>query len=596
MATTTAAPGSKAKTTGGSFLLEDHNLDNVFTPEDFSEDQQMIVKLSEEFATNEILPVAEKMEHKDWSVVRELLKKAAEMGLTNADIPAEYGGSDMDKTSSAIIADYMAKYGSFMVSMGGHSGIGTLPLVFFGTEEQKKKYLPKLATAEIVGAYALSESTSGSDAMNTRTRAVLSSDGKHYVLNGEKMWITNAHFADLFTVFAKVDGEKFTAFLVEKDFAGFSVGAEEKKMGIRGSSTAPLILNDCRVPVENVLGEIGKGHIIAFNILNVGRFKLGASCTGGARTTLAHAIAYAKERKAFGKTISDFGLIREKLAQMASWLYAVESMVYRSVGMMDIALSQIEHNPESVRKAIEEYAVECSIIKVAGSEMLDFAVDETVQIYGGYGFVEEYPAERAYRDSRVNRIFEGTNEINRLIITGWLLKRAMSGQLPLLPAIKKVMDEVMAGPSGEELEGALAAERKLVENGKKLAMLVAGAASQKYMQKLADQQEIMGAIADMVIESFAMDSALLRARKYVAAHGDEKAGMVIAMTQVYVEGAFNRLEAAAKKVIAAVAEGDMLRTQMAIVRRLAKHEPLNVIALQEKIAARILETGKYVTA
>jgi len=596
MATTTAAPGSKAKTTGGSFLLEDHNLDNVFTPEDFSEDQQMIVKLSEEFATNEILPVAEKMEHKDWSVVRELLKKAAEMGLTNADIPAEYGGSDMDKTSSAIIADFMAKYGSFMVSMGGHSGIGTLPLVFFGTEEQKKKYLPKLATAEIVGAYALSESTSGSDAMNTRTRAVLSSDGKHYVLNGEKMWITNAHFADLFTVFAKVDGEKFTAFLVEKDFPGFSVGAEEKKMGIRGSSTAPLILNDCKVPVENVLGDIGKGHIIAFNILNVGRFKLGASCTGGARTTLAHAIAYAKERKAFGKTISDFGLIREKLAQMASWLYAVESMVYRSVGMMDTALSQIEHNPESVRKAIEEYAVECSIIKVAGSEMLDFAVDETVQIYGGYGFVEEYPAERAYRDSRVNRIFEGTNEINRLIITGWLLKRAMSGQLPLLPAIKKVMDEVMAGPSGEELEGALAAERKLVENGKKLSMLVAGAASQKYMQKLADQQEIMGAIADMVIESFAMDSALLRARKYVAAHGDEKAGMVIAMTQVYVEGAFNRLEAAAKKVIAAVAEGDMLRTQMAIVRRLAKHEPLNVIALQEKIAARILETGKYVTA
>ena len=596
MATTTAAPGSKAKTTGGSFLLEDHNLDNVFTPEDFSEDQQMIVKLSEEFATNEILPVAEKMEHKDWSVVRELLKKAAEMGLTNADIPAEYGGSDMDKTSSAIIADFMAKYGSFMVSMGGHSGIGTLPLVFFGTEEQKKKYLPKLATAEIVGAYALSESTSGSDAMNTRTRAVLSSDGKHYVLNGEKMWITNAHFADLFTVFAKVDGEKFTAFLVEKDFPGFSVGAEEKKMGIRGSSTAPLILNDCKVPVENVLGDIGKGHIIAFNILNVGRFKLGASCTGGARTTLAHAIAYAKERKAFGKTISDFGLIREKLAQMASWLYAVESMVYRSVGMMDTALSQIEHNPESVRKAIEEYAVECSIIKVAGSEMLDFAVYETVQIYGGYGFVEEYPAERAYRDSRVNRIFEGTNEINRLIITGWLLKRAMSGQLPLLPAIKKVMDEVMAGPSGEELEGALAAERKLVENGKKLSMLVAGAASQKYMQKLADQQEIMGAIADMVIESFAMDSALLRARKYVAAHGDEKAGMVIAMTQVYVEGAFNRLEAAAKKVIAAVAEGDMLRTQMAIVRRLAKHEPLNVIALQEKIAARILETGKYVTA
>jgi alkylation response protein AidB-like acyl-CoA dehydrogenase len=594
MATTTVAP--KTKTTGGSFLLEDHQLDNVFTPEDFNEDQQMVVKLSEEFAINEVVPVAEKMEHKEWDVARELLKKAAEMGLTNADIPAEYGGSDMDKVSSAIIADFMAKYGSFMVTLGAHSGIGTLPLVFFGTEEQKKKYLPRLATAEIVGAYALSESTSGSDAMNSRTKAVLSPDGKHYILNGEKMWITNAHFADLFTIFAKIDGEKFTAFLVEKDFPGFSVGAEEKKMGIRGSSTAPLILNDCKVPVENVLGEIGKGHVIAFNILNVGRFKLGASCTGGARTSLQHAIAYAKERKAFGKTIADFGLVREKVAQMAAWLYTCESMVYRTVGMMDTALSLIEQNPETVRKAIEEYAVECSIIKVAASEMLDFIVDETVQVYGGYGFVEEYPAERAYRDSRVNRIFEGTNEINRLIITGWLLKRAMSGQLALLPAIKKVMDEVMSGPSGEELEGTLAPERKLVENGKKLAMLVAGAASQKYLQKLADQQEIMGAIADMVIESFAMDSALLRARKYVEAQGEQKAALVVAMTQVYLEGAFARLEAAAKKVVAAVAEGDMLRTQMAIVRRLAKHEPVNVIALQEKIASRLMETGKYVTA
>jgi len=594
MATTTVAP--KTKTTGGSFLLEDHPLDNVFTPEDFNEDQQMIAKLADEFATNEVLPNVEKIEHKEWEVTRELLKKASEMGLTNADVPAEYGGSEMDKTSSAIIAEHMAKCGSFVVSMGGHAGIGTLPIVFFGTEEQKKKYLPKLASAEMIGAYALSESTSGSDALNCRTKAVLSPDGKHYILNGEKMWITNAHFADLFTVFAKVDGEKFTAFLIEKDFPGFSVGAEEKKMGIRGSSTAPLILNDCKVPVENVLGEIGKGHIIAFNILNVGRFKLGAGCVGGARTALQNAIAYAKQRKAFSKSIADFGLIREKIAQMAVGIYAGESMVYRTVGMMDTALAEIEKNPEAIRKAIEEYAVECSIIKVWGSEMLDMVVDETVQIYGGYGFVEEYPAERAYRDSRVNRIFEGTNEINRLIITGWLLKRAMSGQLALLPAIKKVMDEVMSGPSGEELEGTLAAERKLVENAKKLAMLVAGAASQKYMQKLADQQEIMGAIADMVIEAFAMDSALLRARKSLASQGEAKAALVVAMTQAYLEGAFARLEAAAKKVVAAVAEGDMMRTQMAIVRRLTKHEPANIIALQEKIAARVLETGKYVTA
>ncbi len=594
MATTTVAP--KTKTTGGSFLLEDHNLENVFTPEDFNEDQQMVVNLAAEFATNEVVPNAEKMEHKDWSVCRDLLKKAAEMGLTNADIPAEYGGSDMDKVSSAIISDFMSKYGSFMVTLGAHSGIGTLPIVFFGTEEQKKKYLPKLATAEIVGAYALSESTSGSDAMNARTRAVLSPDGKHYILNGEKMWITNAHFADLFTVFAKIDGEKFTAFLVEKDFPGFSVGAEEKKLGIRGSSTAPLILNDCKVPVENVLGDIGKGHIIAFNILNVGRFKLGASCVGGARSSLVSAISYAKERKAFTKSIADFGLIREKLAQMAVGIYAGESMVYRTVGMMDTALGLIEKNPEAVRKAIEEYAVECSIIKVWASEMLDFVVDETVQIYGGYGFVEEYPAERPYRDSRVNRIFEGTNEINRMIITGWLLKRAMSGQLALLPAIKKTMDEVMAGPSFEELEGTLAAEQKIVSNAKKLAMLVAGAASQKYMQKLADQQEIMGAIADMVIEAFTMDSCLLRARKFIEAQGEQKAALVTAMTQIYIAGAMSRLEASAKKVIAAVAEGDMLRTQMAIVRRLVKFEPVNVIALQEQVAARVLETGKYVTA
>jgi butyryl-CoA dehydrogenase len=596
MATTTATP-PKTKTTGGSFLLEEHNLDNVFTPEDFNDDHLMVVKLAEEFATNEVVPQAEKMEHKEWAVCRELLRKAAEQGLTNADIPAEYGGSDMDKVSSAIISDFMSKYGSFMVTMGGHSGIGTLPIVFFGTEEQKQKYLPKLATAEIVGAYALSESTSGSDALNTRTRAVLSPDGKHYILNGEKMWITNAHFADLFTVFAKVDGEKFTAFLVEKDFSGFSVGAEEKKMGIRGSSTAPLILNDCKVPVENVLGEIGKGHIIAFNILNVGRFKLGASCVGGARSSLVSAIAYAKERKAFTKTIADFGLIREKLAQMAVGTYAGESMVYRTVGMMDTALGLIEKNPDAIRKTIEEYAVECSIIKVFCSEMLDHVVDETVQIYGGYGFVEEYPAERPYRDSRVNRIFEGTNEINRLIITGWLLKRAMSGQLPLLPAIKKTMDEVMSGPSmGDEAEDFLSAEQKMVSNAKKLSLLVAGAASQKYMQKLADQQEIMGAIADMVIEAFAMDSCLLRARKYAEINGEAKAALVVAMTQVFIAGAMNRLEAAAKKVIAAVAEGDMLRTQMAIVRRLVKNEPVNVIALQEQIAARVLETGRYVTA
>jgi alkylation response protein AidB-like acyl-CoA dehydrogenase len=507
----------------------------------------------------------------------------------------------MDKVSSAIIADRIARSGSFTVSFGGHAGIGTLPIVYFGTEEQKKKYLPKLATGEMIGAYALSESSSGSDAMNARTKAVLSPDGKHYILNGEKMWITNAHFADVFIVFAKIDGEKFTAFIVEKDFPGFSVGNEEHKMGIRGSSTAPLILNDCKVPVENLLGEIGKGATIAFNILNIGRFKLGAHAVGGSRAAITTSVKWAKERKAFGKTIADFGLIREKIAQMVVGVYVGEAMVYRTVGMMDVALGEIDKKASDaaklIRNSIEEYAVECSILKVWGSELLDKVVDEQVQIYGGYGFVEEYPAERAYRDSRVNRIFEGTNEINRLIITGWLMKRAMSGQLALLPAIKKLMDEIMSGPlQAEDVEGALAEERKIVANAKKIALFTAGAASQKYMQKLVDHQEVMGAIADIVIETYAMDCALARALKMVAAQGEAAARLPIAMTQVYVAKAMATIEAAAKRIIADVAEGDMLRTQMAILRRLTKSEPANVIALQDAIAARTLEAGKYTLA
>jgi alkylation response protein AidB-like acyl-CoA dehydrogenase len=599
MATTQAVP--RTKVSGGSFLIEERSLEEVFTPENFTEDHQMISKLAEDFAIQEIVPNIEKIEHKDWSVTRELLRKAGELGLTNADVPAEYGGSDMDKVSSAIIADRIAKYGSFVVSFGGHSGIGTLPIVFFGTEAQKQKYLPNLASGEMIGAYALSENTSGSDALNSRTRATLSSDGTHYILNGEKMWITNAHFADLFTVFAKVDGEKFTAFLVEKDFPGVSVGTEEKKMGIRGSSTAPLILNDCKVPVENVLGEIGKGHIIAFNILNIGRFKLGASCVGAIRNALADSIAYAKQRKAFQKTIADFGLIREKLAQMAINAYVGESMVYRTVGMMDVALEEVDKSAvdaaKEVRKAIEEYAVECSIIKVWASEALDSAVDETVQIYGGYGFVEEYAAERAYRDSRVNRIFEGTNEINRLIITGWLMKRAMSGQLALLPAIKRLMDEIMSGPTvSEDAEGPLAAEQKIVANAKKIALFTAGAASQKYMQALTDRQEVMGAIADIVIETYAIESALLRTQKIIATQNESAAALPIAMTQTYIAGAIDRIESAAKKIIADVAEGDMLRTQSALLRRLVKHDPVNVIGLQEQVAKRLLDVGKYVIA
>jgi alkylation response protein AidB-like acyl-CoA dehydrogenase len=593
---TTAIP--KTKVSGGSFLLEERRPEEVFTPEDFTEQHQLIGQTAEEFAVNEIIPNADKIEHKDFSVTRDLLKKAGELGLSSVEIPEAYGGLDMDKVTAAVIADHIAKYAGFATSWGGHTGIGTLPIVYFGTEQQKKKYLPRLATGEIVGAYALSESTSGSDALNCRARAQLSPDGKHYILNGEKMWITNAGFADLFTVFAKVDGEKFTAFLVEKGFPGFSVGAEEHKLGIRGSSTCPIILNDCKVPVENLLGEIGKGHIIAFNILNVGRFKLGAMCVGGARVSLENSIGYAKQRKAFGKVIADFGLVREKLANMAVGVYTGESLVYRTVGMMDVALSEVDKTgPDAIkeiRKAIEEYAVECSIIKVWGSEMIDYVVDETVQIYGGYGFVEEYPAERAYRDARINRIFEGTNEINRLIITGFLLKRAMSGQLPLMPAIKKLMDEVLSGPSvSEEVEGPLAEERKLVAQAKKLGLFAAGSATQKYMQAIQDQQEVMGAIADMTIETYAMESAVLRAQKIVERSGPAAAALPIAMTRVYLAQAMDKIEAASRRIIAAVAEGDMLRTQLAILRRLAKYEPFNTIGLRQQIAQKVIERGKY---
>ncbi len=589
----------KTRVTGGSWLLEEPAQESVFTPEDFTDEHQQIAQTTEEFATKEIVPANEKIEHKEWVVTRELIKKASELGLATVDIPEEYGGMEMDKVASAIIADRIAKSGSFSVSWGAHVGIGTLPIIYFDTAEQKKKYLPKLATAEWIGAYALSESSSGSDAMNIRTKAVLSPDGKHYILNGEKMWITNANFADVYIVFAKVDGEKFTAFIVERTFPGFSMGAEEKKMGIRGSSTAPLILNDCKVPVENLLGEVGKGHLIAFNILNIGRFKLGAGVVGGMRTALQNGIGYAKQRKAFGKSISEFGLIKEKLANMATNVYVGESMAYRTVGMIDAALSEIDKKaPDAgaqIFKAIEEYAVECSIAKVWGSEALDYTVDEVVQIHGGYGFVEEYPAERAYRDSRVNRIFEGTNEINRMIITSWLLKRAMSGKLPLLPAIKKTLDEVMSGPgSGEPLEGTLATERGILANAKKLTLLVAGAASQKYMTGLADQQEILGAIADMIIQTYAMDSAIVRARKLIDKNGESGAKYAVAMTQVCIAEAMATIEASAKKVLAGVAEGDMLRSQMAILRRLAKYEPYNVIALRQQIADRVIEQGKYV--
>ena len=595
MATITAIPSTKIA--GGSFLIEERAPSEIFTPEDFTEQHLLIAQTAEEFANKEIVPNIDKMEHKDFAVTRELLRKAGELGLSGVDVPEQYGGLHLDKVTSAIIADRLAKHGGFGATWGAHTCIGTLPIVYFGTEGQKKKYLPGLASGERVGAYALSESSSGSDALNCRTRAALSADGKFYLLNGEKMWITNAGFADLFIVFAKVDGEKFTAFIIERNFPGFAVGAEEHKMGIRGSSTCPLILNDCRVPVENVLGEVGKGHHIAFNVLNVGRFKLGAACVGSARNCIESAIAYAKQRKAFGKVIADFGLVREKLANMAAGIFTGEAMAYRTVGMMDAAIAQLgEHQSDmpQVRKVIDEYAVECSILKVWGSEFINYVVDEMVQIYGGYGFVEEYPAERAYRDSRINRIFEGTNEINRLVITGFLLKRAMSGQLPLMPAIKRIMDEVLSGVREEGAEGLLAEERRLVATAKKVGLFAAGVATQRYMQAIQDQQEIMGAIANIAIETYAMESAVLRAQKLAAQNGESGAANAITMARLYMAGTLERIESAARMAIAASAEGDMLRSQMAILRRLCKYEPFNTVALRQAIAQKVIDTGKYV--
>jgi butyryl-CoA dehydrogenase len=583
---------------GGSFLIQNLTPDSCFFPEDFTEEHRQIAQTTADFAVKEILPASPQIEAKDFAVTRALMRKAGELGLLAADVPEEFGGLEMDKVTSAIIADNIAHQGSFSVTFGAHSGIGTLPIVWYGTPAQKVKYLPKLASGEWIGAYALSEASSGSDAMNARTRATLSADGTHYILNGEKMWTTNGGFADLYTIFAKLDGEKFSAFLVERTTPGFSTGPEEHKLGIRGSSTTPLILNDCRVPVENLLGEIGKGHHIAFNILNIGRFKLAAAAVGGARASLANGIAYARDRKAFGKSISEFGLIQEKLADCAVGIFTGEAMTYRTIGMIDAALADIDKSAKSdsqqIQKRIEEYAVECSILKVWASEMLDSVVDHIVQIYAGYGFVEEYPAERAYRDSRVNRIFEGTNEINRLIITGWLIKRASTGQLALMPAIKSLMDEVLSGPTPQEIsDSPLDQEFAQLAAAKKITLFAAGVATERYSTKLADEQEVMSAIADMVIEVFATESALLRARKIVLKKGTEASAIPIAIARTYTAESFTRIITNAERVLAAAAEGDDLRTRAAILRRLAKHEPANTIGLKRTIAAHILTAGKY---
>jgi butyryl-CoA dehydrogenase len=598
MSTLTAS--SIVAASGGSFLLESRQPEEIFTPEDLSQEQRQIAETAARFAREQLLPAVAQIEAKEPGVMRNLLREAADLGFAAVDIPEEYGGLGLDKTTSALVADQTSVVASFSTALGAHVGIGTLPLVWYGTEEQKQRYLPRLATMELVAAYALSESTSGSDAMNIRTRAALSEDGKQYILNGEKMWITNGGFADLFTIFAKIDGEKFSAFLVERGTPGFTVGNEEHKLGIRGSSTCPLVFADCRIPVENLLGEAGKGHHIAFNILNMGRLKLGVACIGGARSALEQALRYAKERVAFSKPIAEFGLIQRKLAACATRLYITETMSYRTSGMIDAALAALAESgsvsPRETQKRIEEYAVECSILKVFGSEMLSLVSDELVQIMGGYGYVEDYPAERIYRDARINRIFEGTNEINRLIITGWLMKRAMSptGSLPLLPAIKKLMDEITQPPEfgAEETGELLEREERLLGNLRKIFLLAAGVSSQRYMAALQDQQEIMADLADCITAIYALESGLLRARK-LARSRHSLASVAAAMTSSFAEEALATTEQAARRVLTASAEGDTLGIQLAVLRRFTRSTPADTIALNRTIASHFLNSGRY---
>ncbi|HVC90770.1 MAG TPA: acyl-CoA dehydrogenase family protein [Acidobacteriaceae bacterium] len=581
------------RVTGGSFLIEDLAPEDIFTLEDLSDVQRQIERTTIDFAEKQVQPQIAAIEAKDFSVMKGLLRKAGDLGLMAIDVPQEYGGFDMDKVTSALIAEKIAICGSFSVAFSAHVGIGTLPLIWYGTAQQKEKYLARLASGEWVAAYALSEASSGSDAMNIRTRATLSADGKHYVLDGEKMWISNAGIANLFTVFAKIDGEKFAAFLIESGTAGLTVGPEEHKLGIRGSSTCPLILADCHVPKENLLGEAGKGHHIAFNILNVGRYKLGAAAIGGAKYSFRSGVRYARERIAFSKPITSFGLVQQMIADSAAGIFAGESLVYRVIGAIDASLAERDktaaNNTAEIQKHIEEYAVECSILKVWCSEMLERVVDQMLQLHGGYGYVEEYPAERAYRDSRINRIFEGTNEINRLIITGWMMKRAMQGRLALLPAIQRVMDEIMAGPTPrEEREGELADQHFLLANAKKLSLFCAGAASQKYGSGLVDEQEIMGALADMIMEVLVLESAILRTEKMQGS-----SPLAVLMVKYYAARSFRVVETAGERVLGAVAEGDMLRTRMTILRRLTKHEPENTVALGREIATAMTAAGRY---
>ncbi|MBN6889122.1 alkylation response protein AidB-like acyl-CoA dehydrogenase [Cytobacillus horneckiae] len=583
---------------GGSFLIEDISYEQMYTPEDFTEEQIMIAKTTEDYVTNEVVPQVEYLEQHEFDRSVKLLKKAGDLGLLGTDVPEEYGGLGLDKVSSALIAEKMARVGGFSISHGAHVGIGSLPIVLFGNEEQKQKYLPLLATGEKLAAYALTEPSSGSDALGAKTTAKLNAEGTHYILNGEKQWITNAGFADVFVVYAKVDGDKFTAFIVEREFPGVSTGAEEKKMGIKSSSTRTLILEDAEIPKENLLGELGRGHVIAFNILNIGRYKLGVGAVGGSKHAFKLGVEYANQRQQFKTPISQFNLTKEKFGTMASKIYAAESSVYRTVGLFDERMSLLSNEEvkdgKEVAKSIAEYAIECSLNKFFSTEVLDYVVDEAVQIHGGYGFMAEYEVERSYRDSRINRIFEGTNEINRLLVPGTYLRKAFKGELPLFEKAQGLQEELMMMMPEEPGDEPLAQEKYLVKNAKKIALLAAGLGAQKYGKALDSEQEILVNIADLVSYAYSMESVILRTEKAIAKDGAEKANQKLLYTQIFCQEAFNQIELIAKETLVAVEDGDALRMMMSALRKFTRHTPINVIAKKREAAEKIIEAERYV--
>jgi alkylation response protein AidB-like acyl-CoA dehydrogenase len=589
----------KEKALGGSFLIQETPSQEVFTPEDLNDEQKMMGKVTREFIDAEVTPKVEQIEHQEWDLTVKLFRKAGELGLLSVDIPTKYGGLGMDLITSLVIAEQMIEGGSFSISVLDHTGIGSLPIAWFGNTEQKARYLPLLATGAKIGSYALTEPGSGSDALGAKTKAVLSPDGKYYILNGTKQFITNAGFADLYITYAKVDGDKFSGFIIDKNTPGVTLGPEEKKMGIKGTSTRSIILENARVPVDNLLYEVGQGHKIAFDTLNIGRFKLAAGCLGTCKIALREAVKYAKQRTQFGKPIASFGLIQKKLAEMAIRTYVAESMVYRTGGLVAANLAGIHQEDEGAgletAKGVEEYAVECSINKVYVSEALDYVADETVQIFGGYGYIAGFPAERIYRDARINRIFEGTNEINRLLMPVTLFRRALQGRLPLFIAAQKLVDELLTySPSQEdEPKGLLGEQIRMLQLGKKIGLMLCGAAVQKYREKLQDEQEILGVLSDLVIELFAMESALLRALKSAARDGEDAARPKADMVMVYFNDAFGRIDLLAKEGLASMEEGDTLRTQLGALKKFTRYTPINTTRLRRAIAARIIDAEAY---